>query len=667
MHTHMIKLCLILLVGHSTNSLDLSVTDVADILRFGRETVMDILESMNYIRTNGTEDNEMNFPFVKRMEREIRNRIAAVSKKLDAYQDRIEMRMDAIMMELLERLPLQQRLDNALRDFEHYIGQINDLYEVFQRYMAMPETYEKYTMEEFAKACVSPNLGALPDVLKIVHRLIVPIQNQVFNRSILILLATEMQEASSQICNEQQSPQQLLYNLYTTVAITEIKGYTMMQFSYLLLRTYNQGSNFTEEMELVKDQYAARTSETLRAVKTAMAFAPRDLWRCDPRKHKLDETYTELKQLFQGYIVNEVDMNADNTCRENCAYYSYARVYGCYQNQYCANQRKCNGKLLNCEYIDSDMWICPSDKSSSRRYEYIEYENSRTFGQKNTCSRGTMKVDSWWRWLFWHCSYCFCYCDDHNSSSDRYFSLREVVADISNNKVITGIKLTKYNQIIHMQIQEGKLLPRGTINSTSVAWKPLDKFSILDRDVRKDVDYHTLVWEKRALDLDDLLPPQNHLLTGVRFRMVGTRLNLEIRVTPFNFTTGVLINPMEKSYWHSNDITDRTELDLSRPDVPTRSQAASIPDSKMNQYLNFAPSDRETDAAQSTIPFLDIQPVEPKPPVPIAGAGVYHKGRAGSGGFVALKLITYNFAPHLQADLPPAPPIIDTPIQIKAT
>ncbi|KAG7208962.1 hypothetical protein KM043_015131 [Ampulex compressa] len=481
------------------------------------------------------------------------------------------------------------------------------------------------------------------------------------------LFISAYQEASSQICNEQQSPQQLLYNLYTTVAITEIKGYTMMQFSYLLLRTYNQGSNFTEEMELVKDQYAARTSETLRAVKTAMAFAPRDLWRCDPRKHKLDETYTELKQLFQGYIVNEVDMNADNTCRENCAYYSYARVYGCYQNQYCANQRKCNGKLLNCEYIDSDMWICPSDKSSSRRYEYIEYENSRTFGQKNTCSRGTMKVDSWWRWLFWHCSYCFCYCDDHNSSSDRYFSLREVVADISNNKVITGIKLTKYNQIIHMQIQEGKLLPRGTINSTSVAWKPLDKFSILDRDVRKDVDYHTLVWEKRALDLDDLLPPQNHLLTGVRFRMVGTRLNLEIRVTPFNFTTGVLINPMEKSYWHSNDITDRTELDLSRPDVPTRSQAASIPDSKMNQYLNFAPSDRETDAAQSTIPFLDIQPVEPKPPVPIAGAGVYHKGRAGSGGFVALKLITYNFAPHLQADLPPAPPIIDTPIQIKAT
>lgn len=39
--------------------------------------------------------------------------------------------------------------------------------------------------------------------------------------------------------------------------------------------------------------------------------------------------------------------------------------------------------------------------------------------------------------------------------------------------------------------------------------------------------------------------------------MVGSRLNLEIMVTPFNFTSGLLIHPEEKSFWHSNDITDR--------------------------------------------------------------------------------------------------------------
>lgn len=472
------------------------------------------------------------------------------------------------------------------------------------------------------------------------------------------LFISAYQEASTEICNELQSSQQLLYNLYTTVALTEVKGYTMIQFSYMILLMYNHGSNFSKEMDLVKQQYAMRTSESLRAVRTAMAFAPRDIWRCDPRVHKSEETYTEMKQLFQGYIVNEVDMNSESTCRENCAYYSYAKVYGCYQNQFCSQQRRCNGKLVNCEYIDSDMWICPSDKNKARRYEYIEYENGKVYGPKDVCTAGTTKVDSWWRWLFWHCSYCFCYCDDHNASSDRYFSLRTVVADVANNKVITGIRLRKVKQIIHMQIQEGVLLPRGHINSTTLVWKPIDEFSILDANVKNGVDYHTLAWERRGLDLDDLVGPENYLLTGVRFRTLGSRLNLEIRVSPFKYETGKLVKPLEKSYWHSSDVTERTELLLTEPDIPTRSMLVNVPDSKINQYLNFAPSDRVKDAAQSTVPFIDIQEIQPSPVIPIAGAGIYHKGRKGSGGFVGMKLITYNFAPHLQVDLPPPPPVI---------
>ena len=100
---------------------------------------------------------------------------------------------------------------------------------------------------------------------------------------------------------------------------------------------------------------------------------------------------------------------------------------------------------------------------------------------------------------------------------------------------------------------------------------------------------------------------------------------------------------------------------MTHPDIPTRAFVPAMPDSKANQYLNFAPSDRGSDAAQNTIPFLDIQPLETRRPVSIAGAGIFHKGRRGSGGYVALKLITYDFAPHLQVDLPPELPIIYTP------
>ncbi|XP_033205259.1 chemokine-like protein orion isoform X2 [Bombus vancouverensis nearcticus] len=480
------------------------------------------------------------------------------------------------------------------------------------------------------------------------------------------LFVSAYQEAASQICNENQSLQQLLYNLYTTVTLTEIKGYGMIQFSYKLLRLYNPGTNFTEEMEVVKQQYETRTMETLRAVKTAMAFAPRQLWRCDARSHKLDETYTKLTQLFQGYIVNEVDLNKDSSCRENCAYYEYSKVHGCYKNQFCSQQRKCNGRILKCEYIDSDMWICPSIQESDRRYEYIEYENGRLFGQKDTCKRGTTKVDSWWRWLFWHCSYCFCYCDDNNINSDRYFSLREVVSDVANNKVVTGIRFKKVKQIIHMQIQEGELMPHGYINKSSIWWKPIEEFSVLDNNVKNGVDYHTLSWEKRGLDLDDLVLDDNLLLTGLKFRMIGSRLNLEARMTSFNFTTGKLIKPLERSFWISHDRTNRTEVTFENPDIPTRLPLLALPDSKPFQYLNFAPSDQKKDVAQNTIPFIDIQPVESNPPVPIAGAGIFHKGRPGSGGFVAMRLITYDFSKHLQVDLSPsADTVIDAPNEIR--
>ena len=57
-------------------------------------------------------------------------------------------------------------------------------------------------------------------------------------------------------------------------------------------------------MEQLKREYAVRTSETLRAVKTAMAFAPRDLWKCDPAVHKSGENYHKLSiiVLFQFHF-----------------------------------------------------------------------------------------------------------------------------------------------------------------------------------------------------------------------------------------------------------------------------------------------------------------------------------------------------------------------------
>lgn len=54
----------------------------------------------------------------------------------------------------------------------------------------------------------------------------------------------------------------------------------------------------------------------------------------------------------------------------------------------------------------------------------------------------------------------------------------------------------------------------------------------------------------------------------------------------------------------------------------------------------------EKDAAQTTVPFIDVQPVTAK--VPLSGIGIYHKGRRGFGGFLAPSIFTYDFISHVK-------------------
>lgn len=195
------------------------------------------------------------------------------------------------------------------------------------------------------------------------------------------------------------------------------------------------------------------------------------------------------------------------------------------------------------------IFVAKQKPSSGRRYDYIEYENGRILGKKKTCSRGSTKVDSWWRYLFWHCSYCFCVCDEQGYGSDRYFSLKEVVSNIEENKVVTGLRFRKVNRVMHLQIQQGVLGPQGTIIADTVQWKNMPVFKITDKNVTSGVDYHTLDYLKRAIDLSEVIGKPGQVVTGLRFVLVGGHLNLEARFTEFNFESGKLVEPHITSVW----------------------------------------------------------------------------------------------------------------------
>lgn len=89
------------------------------------------------------------------------------------------------------------------------------------------------------------------------------------------------------------------------------------------------------------------------------------------------------------------------------------------------------------------------------------------------------------------------------------------------------------------------------------------------------------------------------------------------------------------------------------PDLPTRSFVPSQPDSASGQFVEFKNSDFDRDAGQTTVPFIDIQNVESEIPTPLSGAGIYHKGKPYFGGFVAPKIISYDYGPHIGVVFPP--------------
>ena len=92
----------------------------------------------------------------------------------------------------------------------------------------------------------------------------------------------------------------------------------------------------------------------------------------------------------------------------------------------------------------------------------------------------------------------------------------------------------------------------------------------------------------------------------------------------------------------------REQLNLDNLEAPTFIKAAGAPKPNQNQYLKFTPTAlRRKDAGESTIPFLDIQPIVSQPAVPLSGLALVHKAAPESGGYLALSMSTYNVVPNL--------------------
>lgn len=215
-------------------------------------------------------------------------------------------------------------------------------------------------------------------------------------------------------------------------------------------------------------------------------------------------------------------------------------------------------------------------------------------------------------------------------------------------RVVTGIRLVKENGVIQLSISERTLRPFGqTDESEQDTWKlPYEQFAVTDIGVIEDVDYATLTYENRAINLDDLYLPQGKVVTGVRFqRSDNGHLELAIRATDFDFFNGRLINASEPQKWWKNDHGGQIEIEIPKKCSPLQCIAKDLylPEIVPNAYVKFGPSDIEFDVGQTTVPLIETLPLESRNPVALSGLGLTYKSYADSAGFIAPKTIAYNF------------------------
>lgn len=210
--------------------------------------------------------------------------------------------------------------------------------------------------------------------------------------------------------------------------------------------------------------------------------------------------------------------------------------------------------------------------------------------------------------------------------------------------------MQKRNQVIQFAVMERQLLPELEVDAVRYgpkAWK-ISNFDYLNAaESHESVDYHTLTWDNRSINLDTLTLPTNQLLTGVRFILNKGRLALQIRGTDVDYDTGKLIN-LEKSVWINNGDEERTKITIEGGDVPSRSPNLATPIDSIGKYVEFQPSNIDKDIGQVTVPYIESILLEASDPRPLSGVGFYYKHDPEYSGFIAVKLIAFDLQPTVQ-------------------
>lgn len=189
----------------------------------------------------------------------------------------------------------------------------------------------------------------------------------------------------------QQNPHQVIFDVYKEVAAITLKSYLNLQLSSIVAK-YSQDGNATEAVDLDgnRQTFLRRYDDIQSRCVESLGNADRKKWACDrdnspgdcvrfvlASKAKLKlfsstAVYHQITRFIQGYVDNEVNLNPDSSCKKTCSDYTKTSSYGCSADSPCDPKNevdpvvtRCNGTILNCEFINDELTLCPVSKQST--------------------------------------------------------------------------------------------------------------------------------------------------------------------------------------------------------------------------------------------------------------------------------------------------------------
>ncbi|XP_034942424.1 uncharacterized protein [Chelonus insularis] len=633
-----------------------------------------------------------NIPF-KSLVTDVVNPATLALEKLDSLSEQVSNlavelseKMDNIVEELVTQIPLAQELSAAMRDFHNVITRVDLLYDDFKDFSS-EGGFNSHTLNSFLKSVTSRDANDIPDAVNQMHALFVPGRSSSIRENILNLMV-KAKAKPDDMCNPSFSFQERLYEIFNIVSLTEIRAFMMTMFAYDYLAT-STNEPYVKEVKKATAKFVMRMEEYILTIKNKMTAVSRIVFPCDPPEWIRGETFVELEGLMTGYLMSEPQGFSDDTCRYTCSDINTMKTYRCFtwdksSDPYLKNkatycQRKtCLGRAYFCGTIGYSVDVCEYPESSLRRYKYISSQGGgSTYGSKEGgCSGNGLNKTELGALTsgFYRCDTCLCRCVETlpESKATRAVSFMPQYSDVSGNKVITNFRFTEKNKMIQIEVEESDLLPQLRVNINESRWIPLEEYTYNmgkfyrnkdKKELRENVDFAFITDKRRTFNLDDILLPPNHVLTGIRLNNVNPNDNsspiqIELHATPVDdFNEGkigkkpsIWITPKNQPTPPKRYAEKRTEVNYGKK-VDPRKSPKNIVFSKINEFIMFGPSNIYDDAGQTTIPLFDAQPVTVNRTLALAGAGMFVRGAKDYGGFIAFRAYTANFGDYMNANM----------------